>query len=236
MTRPYIKRKVTKKPPVLKKKSAVLKSLERSLSKPMSAEAQELEKAFNEGRVADAIDKLSNQSSKVQVHTALMNFVQEARGLDRSLAVLAEAVNLAVTPAAVFASHVVVKRVESAVEGLVNVSRQKTVNEVAAHGQVREEGKLGKVLNAVLPDGRYVEQRIQPVSTKPQAKSVEALLRAKGLDPKEHMTMTVSFSVDDYKLDVLKASGQITPDEYEATKPPLVWNLAAPKVKETIHE
>lgn len=200
--------------------------------RPADATVAELETAFMTGRVADTIDRLMNQSSRVETHAALMRFVKEARGLDRSLAVLAEAVALANTPATIIEAHAEVKRIENAVEGLVNVSRQKAVNEVASHGAVREEGKLGMSLTVDLPDGRQVEQRIDPLSTVPQAKRVEALLRAKGLDPKQHMTVEVSLSVDAYKLECLRQNGTITPDEYEATKPALVWKLVAPKVKE----
>lgn len=196
--------------------------------------AKEIREAFESStNVADTIDRLANRSNNQEVHAALMKFVQEARGLDRSLAVLAESVALAHTPATVAAAHVAVRRLFDAADALKDVSRQKAVAEVVANGALREEGKLGRVLTVKLADGREATLRIDPLSTTPDAKRTENVLRSKGLSPDEWMDREVTYSVNRSKLEMLRANGTISEGEYEAMKPPLVWKLTH-QVKESV--
>jgi hypothetical protein len=68
---------------------------------------------------------------------------------------------------------------------------------------------------------------------KHNAKTVEALLRAKGLQPDKYMGRKVVYEVDESMLQSLVDIGNITTDELEACRPPLAYNVMTPRsVKE----
>lgn len=70
---------------------------------------------------------------------------------------------------------------------------------------------------------------IQPMSTALDEKKVEALLRAKGMNPNTHMDTVIKYKVNQGKLDTLVSEGKLSKDELEGCKPAENWKVMTPK-------
>lgn len=112
------------------------------------------------------------------------------------------------------------KGYEDAVADVVGVARGKLLDIVKAQGS----GDSSLKLNV----GGY-EVSARPRKTGLDAKKLEALLRAKGMDPAAHMTTKVTYEVDAAKAEVLVGMGKLTSDELNTCIPPLEYNLMRPK-------
>lgn len=115
------------------------------------------------------------------------------------------------------------KRYEANIESVVKMARDRVEQVLRSQGtQDAETGTLH--LDA---GGWKLEAR--PRSVKHSAKTVEALLRAKGLSPEKYMQRKVVYEVDESMLSSLVDIGNITQDELEACRPPLAYNIMSPR-------
>ena len=71
--------------------------------------------------------------------------------------------------------------------------------------------------------------RIQPWRTGYDSKKVEALLRAKGLQPASHMDSKITYSVNEMKLGALVATGTLTQEELETTRYEETYTVRSPE-------
>lgn len=112
------------------------------------------------------------------------------------------------------------KGYEDAVSDVAGVARGKLLDLLKEQGSGESSLKLtvgGWELSA------------RPRKTGLDAKKLEALLRAKGIDPTNYMTTKVSYEVDPARVPLLTADGKLSQAELDTCVPPTEYNLMRPK-------
>jgi hypothetical protein len=112
------------------------------------------------------------------------------------------------------------KGYEDALADVVGVARGKLLD------IIKEQGSGDSSLKLTV--GGY-EVSARPRKTGLDAKKLEALLRAKGIDPSSYMTTKVTYEVDPPRAEALVQLGKLTQDELNTCIPPLEYNLMRPK-------
>ena len=112
------------------------------------------------------------------------------------------------------------KGYEDAISDVAGVARGKLLD------LLREQGSGESSLKLTV--GGW-ELSARPRKTGLDAKKLEALLRAKGIDPTMYMTTKVSYEVDPARVPLLTADGKLTQAELDTCVPPLEYNLMRPK-------
>lgn len=137
---------------------------------------------------------------------------------------IATALSSKLEPETVYAIHSQLEAWSKVAENLHDNTKERLTKWVEEHG--KETTEKGSMM-ARLPDG--TELGIRPWRTTLDPKKFETMLRAKGLEPSEHMGKKVTYEVDPDL--VISAVGKelITPDEVENCKYKLTWVLVKPK-------
>lgn len=94
-------------------------------------------------------------------------------------------------------------------------------------GQVTSEKGTRRTIS-----GSYTIE-IRPFRTGFDAKKVEAMLRARDLDPLEHMDAKVQFSVNEERLKKLSADCTVSQEQIDGCKYDTTWALQRPTRTET---
>lgn len=108
--------------------------------------------------------------------------------------------------------HATVASLVSALDDIKKALRNRMLEAIVARGKTITD-KGTKVLKV---EGWELEAR--PQRTGVDAAKLESLLRARGADPTCHMQSTISYKVDDAKLQAAVAAGVISAEEVESCK------------------
>lgn len=185
-------------------------------SKKLSKEQKELRDAMKMsgimyGKDTSALERIQQAPPGVVMHRA-----QEA------LAALGS-IPSELAPAERAEVLVFISQAKKLLESTEKVHKDAVKAEVLAAGKVVTEAGTKRLER----DGFSWE--IRPTKTGYDPKKVEAGLRAQGLNPAEHMTTEVSYSVDVPKLDALVAAEKLTADELKDWKYDPSWAVQPPK-------
>jgi len=112
------------------------------------------------------------------------------------------------------------KGYEDAVSDVAGVARGKLLD------MLKEKGSGESSLKLTVGDW---ELSARPRKTGLDAKKLEAVLRAKGIDPTNYMTTKVTYEVDPTRAPLLIADGKLTQAELDTCVPPIEYNLMRPK-------
>lgn len=158
------------------------------------------------------IVKSSENPLSITVHASKLLFNALAEVLSRPLS--------PVETAAVFDT---INAYVGVIEDLHKAARERTLQVILENGNPTSE--KGAV-RAIVGDW---ELSAIPQKTSLEDGKVEALLRAKGLDPHEHMDTEVKYRTNTGKLDRLVGAGQLTQGEIDACRPTLKYRVNSPK-------
>lgn len=112
-----------------------------------------------------------------------------------------------------------IKAVTSALEQSEGIVKNRAVEVVRARGvRETEKGTMSLTL------GAHTIRAI-PTRTGPDAKKLEAHLRAKGLDPGAVMDATITYKVNEEKLAKAQASGLLSKADVDACRPEVSYRL-----------
>lgn len=112
------------------------------------------------------------------------------------------------------------KGYEDAISDVAGVARGKLLD------LLKEKGSGESSLKLTVGDW---ELSARPRKTGLDAKKLEALIRAKGIDPTNYMTTKVTYEVDPARTELLIADGKLTQAELDTCVPPIEYNLMRPK-------
>lgn len=107
-----------------------------------------------------------------------------------------------------------------AIDDVAGVARSKLLD------MLKEKGSGESSLKLVVGDW---ELSARPRKTGLDAKKLESLLRAKGIDPTAYMTTKVTYEVDPTRTELLTRDNRLTQAELDTCVPPLEYNLMRPK-------
>lgn len=112
------------------------------------------------------------------------------------------------------------KGYEDALSDVAGVARGKLLD------MLKEQGSGESSLKLTV--GEW-ELSARPRKTGLDSKKLEALLRAKGIDPAAYMTAKVTYEVDPTRTELLTRENRVTQDELNTCIPPTEYNLMRPK-------
>lgn len=123
-----------------------------------------------------------------------------------------------------------VKTYEKAIEKLTEVYKARYLN------HLKEKGVAGETGTLTARVGAYTwEARVQ--SNKYDEKRIEALVRAKGMEPEDHMDAHITYKVNEAKLDKAIERGLLKREDVEACRAERRYAVQQPKLaKEDTYE
>lgn len=143
--------------------------------------------------------------------------------MDKTLATIAATLSLDLTPGVLSDLFFHIKDWERNLESLAKNGRDRLLTLVLEKGYEATESGTRRVEI----EGWELEAR--PRRTGVDPKRLEALLRAKQLDPAKYMATEVKFVLSEEKLRQALEDGAMTNDELQTCAYPLEFNLQTPK-------
>jgi hypothetical protein len=162
----------------------------------------------------------------VKVANALMSIDTAQRIFGDAVEALASRFDASVKlkPAELAEAFVAAKDFKGVIERIEKVGRDRVLEIVTTKGEVVPDTKGSRTL---VNNGWKLEARAQGGAL--DEKKVEALLRAKNLDPTRGMDAVITFTANTEKLSQLVMDGALHLDELETCKKPITYAVQTPK-------
>lgn len=142
---------------------------------------------------------------------------------DSALRAVADLLSMDLTPGAIGAIHAQLGAWEKNIKDLQSNTKQRLVALLKDKGQV----VTNKGSRELLVDGYRI--RCKPYRSGVDPKKLEALVRAKGLDPEQIMQQVITYDLDPVKLGIAVEKKLISSDEAATCVYDESWTLETPK-------